>query len=147
MSRFTAADVPDAVKLMTKEQLCERLSQAGVEFAPDEPRADLVAKALAAAGSAQGAQNNRRSSGAAAMARMFEQQAEEGATPPLGGGKNSGPSAPRSRGSCEAAKRFEAQSSEKEERPLEISAPTNFKHITHIGWDEANGFEARSPSP
>ena len=32
---------------------------------------------------------------------------------------------------------------EKEDRPLEISAPTNFKHITHIGWDEANGFEAR----
>ena len=27
------------------------------------------------------------------------------------------------------------------ERPMEIGAPTNFKHITHIGWDESNGFE------
>ena len=39
---------------------------------------------------------------------------------------------------------FGRKKKEKEQdRPLEISAPTNFKHITHIGWDEANGFEVR----
>ena len=27
---------------------------------------------------------------------------------------------------------------------MEIGAPTNFKHITHIGWDESNGFEVRN---
>ena len=27
---------------------------------------------------------------------------------------------------------------------MEISAPTNFKHITHIGWDESNGFDVRN---
>ena len=30
------------------------------------------------------------------------------------------------------------------ERPMEIGAPTNFKHVTHIGWDEANGFEVKN---
>ena len=30
------------------------------------------------------------------------------------------------------------------ERPMEIGAPTNFKHITHIGWDESNGFDVRN---
>jgi len=32
----------------------------------------------------------------------------------------------------------------RDERPMEIGAPTNFKHITHIGWDESNGFEVRN---
>ena len=27
---------------------------------------------------------------------------------------------------------------------MEIGAPTNFKHVTHIGWDEANGFEVKN---
>jgi len=30
------------------------------------------------------------------------------------------------------------------ERPMEIGAPNNFKHITQFGWDESNGFDARN---
>jgi hypothetical protein len=30
------------------------------------------------------------------------------------------------------------------EREMVIGAPTNFQHITHVGWDEAKGFQVRA---
>ena len=30
---------------------------------------------------------------------------------------------------------------------MEISAPTNFQHVTHIGWDEAKGFQVENLPP
>ena len=38
-------------------------------------------------------------------------------------------------------KEKERESSREEEPAMQIGMPTNFKHVTHIGWDEANGFE------
>ena len=35
----------------------------------------------------------------------------------------------------------------KDAKEMEISAPTNFQHITHIGWDEANGFQVNNLPP
>ncbi|KAK5578979.1 hypothetical protein RB653_008655 [Dictyostelium firmibasis] len=34
-----------------------------------------------------------------------------------------------------------------EEKELEISAPTNFKHESHIGWDPENGFDIKNIPP
>ncbi|KAM9973767.1 hypothetical protein ACTFIW_010895 [Dictyostelium discoideum] len=34
-----------------------------------------------------------------------------------------------------------------EEKDLEISAPTNFKHESHIGWDPENGFDIKNIPP
>ncbi|EGG19319.1 hypothetical protein DFA_02106 [Cavenderia fasciculata] len=33
---------------------------------------------------------------------------------------------------------------EEKEKPMEISAPTGFKHESHIGWDADNGFDIRN---
>ena len=41
-------------------------------------------------------------------------------------------------------KEKERESSREEEPAMQIGMPTNFKHVTHIGWDEANGFEVSS---
>ena len=42
-------------------------------------------------------------------------------------------------------KEKERESSREEEPAMQIGMPTNFKHVTHIGWDEANGQTRRSP--
>ena len=33
------------------------------------------------------------------------------------------------------------------EKQMEIGLPTNFQHITHIGWDEAKGFQVENLPP
>ncbi|KAK5581815.1 hypothetical protein RB653_003393 [Dictyostelium firmibasis] len=42
---------------------------------------------------------------------------------------------------------FMAKFFSSEEKQMEISAPTNFKHESHIGWDPDNGFDIKNIPP
>ena len=47
----------------------------------------------------------------------------------------------------EEAKRRKKTKGKGEVREMEIGLPTNFKHVTHVGWDEAAGFQVQNLPP